>query len=195
MYGAFDACLDFTLRPDFDGQPAHLTPGDDGGWTAWGVTFATWLAWNQAHGWPRPTIASFQRLGSAAVVPLYRAWFWDATRSDLWAPGVDLCVFDFGVGSGPVTSLRVLQAAVGVAPDGIVGPITRAAVAEADPSVLIDRLTHRDADFYAACSGAGLFLRGWDRRNDARCAAAHAEAAAWIAGHAAAAADAPTAAV
>jgi len=168
----FNACLEFTLRPDLDGQGPHLSPGDSGGWTAWGVTFATWLGWCQAHNMNRPTIASFQRMKQSDVVPLYRTWFWNAQLCDDWHPGIDLCVFDFGVGAGPGTSIKVLQAAVGVTADGVIGRDTHRAVATFDADTLIARLTHQDADFYAQCSGAKLFLRGWDRRNQERCVAA-----------------------
>jgi lysozyme family protein len=171
--GNFLPCLNnFTLRPDFDGQGPHKTPGDSGGWTAFGVIFQTWAAWQASHGRGHQTIAEFQLLTQADVAPIYRAWFWDAQHCDDWPLGVDLCVFDFGVGSGPGTSIKVLQSAVGVEADGVVGAVTRAAVAAVDPAMLIARLTHQDAEFYAHCAGAGLFLRGWDRRNDARCAEA-----------------------
>jgi len=170
--GNFNACLDFTLRPDLGGQGPHCTPGDSGGWTAYDVIFPTWLAWCQAHNMPRPTIASFQRIKRTDVVPVYHSWWWNAQVCDDWPLGVDLCVFDFGVGAGPGTSVKVLQSAVGVTPDGVIGPVTHKAVTAFDSDTLIARLTHQDADFYAHCSGANLFLRGWDRRDQARCVAA-----------------------
>ena len=41
--------------------------------------------------------------------------------------GIDLEVFDFGVKAGVRTSIKTLQAVVGVTTDGSIGPITLSA--------------------------------------------------------------------
>jgi lysozyme family protein len=181
----FGAALSFGQRPDFDGQGLHNTAGDSGGWTAYGVTLSTFAEFCRRQGRPTPTPHDLGAITHADVAAIYLQ-FWDAVRGDQLPCGVDLVAFDFANGSGPHNSIVLLQLAAGVPGDGVFGPATLAAVLRADPDVLIDRLTHRDEDFYAHCASAGLFLRGWDRRAEARCVAAHAEAAAWRAKAAAA---------
>jgi lysozyme family protein len=180
----FEPALAFGQRPDFDGGGLHDSPGDSGGWTCRGITLATFRGFCARHQRRRPSVADLGRISQADVEAIYREGFWDPVHGDDLPAGVDLCAFDFANGSGPVTSIRVLQAAAGAVPDGLFGPRTLAAVLDTDPDVLIDRLTHRDEEFYAQCAGAGLFLRGWDRRTVARCAVAHALAAAWRAAEA-----------
>ena len=53
--------------------------------------------------------------------------------------GIDYLVFDFAVNAGCGGSAKVLQRAVGVVPDGGIGPITLAAVNKHDAAELIEK--------------------------------------------------------
>ena len=69
-----------------------------------------------------------RRSASTETGAIYRARYWDAVAGDELPEGLDLAVFDFAVNSGPVRAVAYLQAALGVAQDGIVGPVTLGAV-------------------------------------------------------------------
>jgi lysozyme family protein len=163
----YPPCLAFTWRPENDGQDLHNTPGDHGGATRLGVTIATFSAWRVAHGQPIPTPAGLAAASTGELSELYRAWFWHPPQCDALPIGVDLCVFDFGVGSGPGTSARQLQAVLGVTQDGAIGPRTLEAVAAMSPTDLVTKLCKRHGLFYLSL-GQPQFERGWLRRNTDR---------------------------
>lgn len=97
---------------------------------------------------------------------------------DYWTPmnltGINnellvLQVFDFGVNAGRKVSIRLLQRIVNVDDDGIVGPITRAAVNSSTIDVL-DKFMQRRKLFYMNLAARKpeleVFLKGWLRRVD-----------------------------
>ncbi len=172
----FRACLAFTWRPDFDGQGFHDTPNDRGGATSWGVTIGSYAAWRAEHGIRTTTPADLARATKDELAEIYCARYWTAVSADHLFPGLDLLVFDFGVGSGPIRSAKMLQAAVGVKDDGHIGPLTLAAVGRiVDRVALLDRLGGIHFGFYRAIPGPGgwvSFGRGWSRRNTERLALA-----------------------
>lgn len=167
MDGNFTPSLEgFTWRPENDGQGPHVTRGDRGGATSWGMTWRTWCGWCQANGLPAPAPEEFLALDRTAFEPAYHVLMWNAVQADRLPAGVDLCVFDFAVGSGPFWAAKLLQMIVGVAQDGRIGPVTLAAVARQDPRDVIDALTLRDEAYYASLSDFRVFGRGWDRRRE-----------------------------
>src|SRR5690606_10887140 len=78
--------------------------------------------------------------------------------------GVDYAVFDFSVNSGVSRAAKYLQALVGVAQDGVIGPKTLAAVAAYDPTKLVDRLCDRRMTFLRNLKTWNTFGRGWTSR-------------------------------
>lgn len=172
----FGQCVAFTWRPENDGQPYHVTPGDHGGPTAWGVTLAAFAGWRSAHGSPRPAPADLKTAKKAELATLIRTSYWNATQADHLPRGVDLLVYEFGFGSGPLTSVGQLQRVLNnldanLTVDGGLGPRTLAAADRADRHTLMERLGAVHAAFYQSL-GQPLFLRGWLRRNADRLALA-----------------------
>jgi lysozyme family protein len=158
----FPTALAFLWRPDVDGQPYHVTPHDSGGATNWGVTYATWAAWQRLHKEPA-SLATFRALSQNEFAPLYRAQFWNACRcSSLGAVGV--MVFDCAVNCGPGHAAGFLQMVLGVDVDNQIGPITIAAYAQVDPASLARMLCVQREDYYKACSQAEYFCAGWNHR-------------------------------
>lgn len=164
----YDDCLAFTWRPENDGQPLHVTPGDRGGATAWGVTLGSYAAWRADHGVPVTTAADLGMATKAELSELIRARYWLAVSADSLPLSADLLTYDFGYGSGPGTSCRVLQAVVGVEQDGQLGPVSLAAIAHMDREHLIRALAARHAAYYGSLADARLFGHGWLNRNNAR---------------------------
>ena len=172
----FPGSLAFTWRRDNDGQPYHVTPGDHGGATAWGVTLASFQAWRLAHRSPCPTSADLRAAQQHELATLIRTNYWNAVQADHLPIGVDMLVYEFGFGSGPVTSVEQMQHvlnAMGAAldVDGALGPRTLAAATGVDRHALAQQLGARHADFYRSL-GQPAFLHGWLRRNADRTALA-----------------------
>jgi lysozyme family protein len=103
-------------------------------------------------------------LTPSKVEPLYKARYWDAVRGDDLPVGLDYLVFDFAVNAGPGRSIKVMQSAVGVTPDGGFGPITMAAVQATDPVNLIERFSQAKEDFYRSLTTFATFGKGWLNR-------------------------------
>lgn len=164
-----DACLAFTLLPQNDGQPYHVTKGDPGKGTAWGVIQSTYDVYRGSHKLPHQSVS--------LMTPAERE---DIYRSGFWTPGlpagVDLMVFDFAVTSGAGRSREFLQEELGFADDdvdGVVGPMTLAAVSKVPSTrTLVAKLGAKQEAFYKSLSTWSLFGRGWTNRETARTAAA-----------------------
>jgi len=105
-----------------------------------------------------------RRLTRTEALPIYRRLYWDAVRADDLPPGLDLATFDLAVNSGPSRAVRMLQTALGVEADGIVGPVTSKAAREADPAETIRRLTRSRLGFLSRLAAWPVFGRGWRRR-------------------------------
>lgn len=137
-------------------------PDDRGGPTNHGITQDTYRAWLLSLGLPP---ANVRDITSEEVAAIYRAWYWEASHCDRWTWPLSLVVFDSAVLRGPKNAVRMLQAAVGVASDGVVGPITRAAVADRDPVRVAEELCWaRVAHHHARCvedASQRVFLTGW----------------------------------
>jgi len=161
----FPTALAFIWRPDVDGQPYHVTPHDGGGATSWGVTYATWAAWQRLHG-QRASMAAFKALQKDDFQPLYRAQFWNACRCPSLGV-IGIMVFDCAVNCGPAHAAGFLQTVLGVTVDNQIGPITIAAYANVDPTVLVHALCTQREDYYRSCSQAEYFCTGWNRRAEA----------------------------
>ena len=100
------------------------------------------------------------------VEPIYKKNYWNRAKCDQLPSGVDLCVFDWAVNSGVSRSAKALQRIVGVEQDGGIGPMTLQAVAEVEPTEIIEQMHHMRDKFYRELSTFDTFGRGWIRRND-----------------------------
>jgi lysozyme family protein len=155
----FDECVDLMLAHE-GGYVDH--PKDPGGRTNLGVTQNVWEEWMG-----RPvTEKEMRALTPIMVKPLYKRKYWDAIRADELVAGVDYCVFDVAVNSGPGRAIKFLQSSVGVTADGGFGPATLAAVKEAekDPTRLIELYCAKRLEFLQSLKTFETFGKGWSRR-------------------------------
>jgi lysozyme family protein len=153
----FSAALEETLRHE-GGFVDH--PLDPGGPTNLGITQATLAAF---RGKP-VSRAQLMALRKDEAAQIYRNGYWDAVKGDSLPAGIDLAVFDLAVNSGPGRSIRLLQQALGVPMDGVLGPRTLAALAEAAPLTVIDALTDLRLSFLRQLATWPVFGRGWEKR-------------------------------
>jgi lysozyme family protein len=98
------------------------------------------------------------------VGPMYKAKYWDKVKGDDLPAGVDYCVFDAAINSGPGRAAKWLQAAVGVEPDGGIGPKTLQAVAGMDANELVSAYNDRRLSFLHDLPTWPTFGKGWARR-------------------------------
>lgn len=149
----FDQAFDRLIRHE-GGFVDH--PADPGGATKWGVTQRV----ARDHGYT----GDMRELPIDEAKRIARAAYWDAVRADSLPPRVRYVVFDGAYHSGVRQSARWLQRALGVAEDGIIGPVTIAAARAADEHALMNRVLAQRLRFLTALGNWPSFSRGWARR-------------------------------
>jgi lysozyme family protein len=135
-------------------------PSDPGGATNRGITLATLSACRGRA----CTKDDIRRLTAAEAGEIYRTRYWDKAGCNDLPAGIDHAVFDAAVHSGPGRAVRMLQTALHVAPDGIVGPVTLAAARRADPLAVVASIGEQRLAMMRRLPGWTVFGRGWTRR-------------------------------
>jgi len=154
----FETSLRHVLR--FEGGYVDH-PADPGGATNLGITRAT-LA---RHRGGSVSKAEVRALDHDTARSIYRKLYWDALRCDEMPAGLDLALFDCGVNQGTGRAARLLQTALKVGVDGIIGPVTMRAVNAADPSRLLSEFMALRMRAYGRLSRLfRTFGLGWSRR-------------------------------
>ena len=115
-------------------------PHDPGGATNLGVTQATFDKWRNLQGVPLQSVALTTADEAAKI---YKANYWDAVGGDTRPGGVDYCLFDFAVNSGPGRALKFLAHVLYGHPDK---------AGDADPALLC----------FALCLSRMRFMEGAD---------------------------------
>jgi len=133
---------------------------DLGGMTCCGVTKASW----DAHTGKSSSEADMRALTQEAVQPLYKARYWDIIHGDALPPGVDYCLFDCAVNSGPSRATKLAQSVLHLQVDGSLGPKTLAAINAADPVEFIEDYSQRRLDFLKSLPTWATFGTGWGKR-------------------------------
>lgn len=157
---SFDTALQFVLGYE-GGFSDH--PDDPGGKTNLGITQRALDEARAKHpDWGMP--ADVRAIKRAHAAKIYRAEYWDAVHGDDLPPAVAFLAFDCAVNQGPRRAIRLLQEAVDVPADGIIGPRTLAAVREASLPTLIREYALGRALAYIATGRVAIFGKGWFRR-------------------------------
>jgi lysozyme family protein len=146
----FDLALELVL--EHEGGYVN-DPKDPGGETIYGIS-------RRAHpdAWRNGTPSKDQ------AAQIYLNDYWLAADCPELQPAVAVFLFDTAVNVGVRQSVRLLQRALRVTDDGILGPITRGAANKADPAELLPRLAAERLAHYAALSTWQRFGRGWSKR-------------------------------
>lgn len=163
----FDRSLEFVLR--WEGGWAN-DEADHGGATACGITLAT------ARRHPELGILTADELkfiSPEQVRAIYLTDYWDQVCALTPWP-LCLAYFDTAVNSGQKRAIKCLQVGLGVEADGVAGPVTRQALAEAgagDKASIVELslslCAAREAFLRAIAVGDQVrFLKGWTRRVD-----------------------------
>lgn len=94
---------------------------------------------------------------------IYKRDYWDAIRCDDLPYPINVLIFDAAVNQGKKAAVRMLQEALKITVDGVIGKQTIKAAVAASDSVCADYLSIR-AVRYANTANFGRFGRGWMRR-------------------------------
>lgn len=157
----FDLCYPSIIREE-GGYVNNAK--DPGGMTNLGVTKRRWEEWT---GHPASE-ADMRALTVPIVAPFYRTNYWNAIHGDLLPLGLALCLFHCAVNSGAGRAAKLLQAMVGAAPDGAIGPSTLRAVAAfvaaRGQATTIHTFQDSYRAFYRSLAGFTTFGKGWLNR-------------------------------
>ena len=113
---------------------------------------------------PYATPVTVRDLRRETAIELYREHFWKTCECPALPAGLDLAVFDCAVNQGPQVARRLLQRSLGVEADGYIGPVTLAAILEANPIDTLTDFLARRAERYAETANFQRYGRGWFRR-------------------------------
>jgi uncharacterized protein (TIGR02594 family) len=144
-------------------------PFDPGGPTNKGITLKTFADWLQITVDGANVSDLKQRLRSipdATVASIYQARYWQPCSAASLPASLALMHFDAAVNHGVGTANRLLQQALGVAIDGEIGPLTKAAAADQSMPATLSRYADLRRARYRALSSFWRFGRGWLNRVD-----------------------------
>lgn len=147
----FDKAIKIVL--EFEGGEVN-DPRDPGGHTKYGIS---------KRAFPEINIAD---LTLSQAINIYRFKYWNETEIERYPALLRLAVFDFCVNSGRGNAIRKLQSAIGVADDGIVGPITREKLQSLNPIEVLFRYNKERENFLRRLSTWPVYGNGWKARID-----------------------------
>lgn len=158
MIRNFSVALQHTLKEE-GGFSDH--PQDPGGATMKGITLNVYREYKRN---PHLTPVDLKAIPEDEVEAIYRKKYWNACQCDVLPSGVDVCVFDTAVNSGPGRAAKILQECVGATPDGSIGAGTLAALGKADPKLVILDYINKRQSYLESLKTFPVFGKGWTAR-------------------------------
>jgi len=119
----------------------------------------TWAGWIYIDNLETPPVT--------LVEEFYKDNYWDAIKlDDVFYKAV---IFEYGVNSGLSRAIKTAQAAVKVTEDGVLGPVTKAAIENVDQEMFLAMYGMERVKFYVNLVNKnkhkyGVYLRGWINR-------------------------------
>lgn len=105
-----------------------------------------------------------KNLTLAQAKQIYKRDWWDGLAAKNINAAIVFQVWDFAINAGMATAKRKLQSAVGVADDGIIGPITIKAINDADLNDVLMKFNAERLTYYTKLSTWGRYGKGWTNR-------------------------------
>lgn len=161
----FETALKFTLK--FEGGYVNH-PNDPGGETNKGVTRLVYDAYRRSKGLPMQTV---KLITDHEVIDIYKSRYWAEAKCDAMPEQVAIAMFDAAVNTGVKRASILLQRALGVVDDGVIGPKTLTAIKAAEPHQLAIKMIDERDKFYQSLvankANFSVFLKGWLNRTKA----------------------------
>ena len=95
---------------------------------------------------------------------IYKRDWWDKLNADNLDPAIVFQVWDFAINAGMGTAKRKLQKSVGMAEDGIIGPLTIKAIHKADLNDVLMKFNAERLNHYTSLSTWPRYGKGWTLR-------------------------------
>lgn len=127
-------------------------PRDPGGETNWGIS---------KRSYPNVSISTLTRNQASAI---YYRDFWIKAHCEELSDGAGYQLMDSAVNSGISQSIRFMQRALGVADDGIYGPVSLGAMRKSTETDFIMLFLAERLEFMSKLKAWDSFGRGWARR-------------------------------
>lgn len=130
-------------------------PSDPGGATMWGITERV----ARAHGYT----GAMREMPQDVARTIAKMEYWAPFHCDELPAALRFQVFDAAYNGG--APVRWLQQSVGVPVDGVLGPVTIAALAKADPLRMVMKFQAMHLKYYTSLSTLWpSFGKGWANR-------------------------------
>lgn len=159
----FSVALSFVQKSE-GGYSNHKN--DRGGATNYGVTNTTFHD-AQRLGIISKNIVRVKDITKEDAEKIFKEMYWKKIHGDELPRDLSIAVFDMAILSSPERAVRTLQKALGLTPDGVIGPETMLAINNYKGNLLDDFLIARGA-FYRndvrAHPKQACFLKGWLNR-------------------------------
>jgi lysozyme family protein len=149
----FDAIIEKVLLSE-GGYVNH--PDDPGGETNFGITKRV----AEAHGYAGNMIDMTRERAK----DIYRLSYWKRIQGDKFTYDVAMNLMDAAVNHGIGNAVRMLQRALDIADDGVIGKVTLDHANASDNLYLVTRFNIERLRFYAKLKAFDTFGRGWTRR-------------------------------
>jgi lysozyme family protein len=143
-------------------------PNDAGGATKDGVTFSTFQHYEDSKGISKVTVQELKNLTVEGLTDILKKLYWDTCKGDeINDQQVADVIVDWLWGSGD-DAIKGVQLILGVEETGYFGPLTLAAVNNADAATLCNNIVEARLRFYELiCQEHPNWQRyqeGWDNR-------------------------------
>lgn len=99
-----------------------------------------------------------------AAIEIYKRDFWERYSCSKLPQELAFQVLDAAINHGGGNAIRWLQRAAGVVDDGVIGPLSLAAVGRRAPADLVLLFNAERLEFYTKLSTWPSFGKGWTRR-------------------------------
>lgn len=157
MHDVFMEALQITLSWE-KGYGDHSK--DPGGATNFGITRKTLSRW---RGY-KVTKLEVQCLQLQEAQNIYQEKYWRPACCNIFPDAIAIAVFDCAVNQGVGRAKKLLQSALKVKTDGVIGPNTRQAIIKADEEDLLRDFMAKRAMHYSGLKTLFTFGYGWFRR-------------------------------
>lgn len=133
---------------------------DPGGATKFGITYKTLSQWRGYQ----VTKAEVRNLQMPEARNIYKKNYWQPAHCDQLPDAIAIAMFDCAVNQGVGRAKKLLQSALRIKADGIIGPQTLSAVKRADEAQLLKDFMAKRAMHYSGLKTLFTFGYGWFRR-------------------------------
>lgn len=159
----FERAISFILRPDIEGKSSK-DPNDPGNWTGGKVNVGTLNGTMYGISAAAYPLLDIQALTREQCIAIYKADYWDKCKCGQLPSPLALMVMDIAVNQGVSTAGYLLQEALSVKQDGIIGTVTVSHALKANIKDTLTMLMAARCVRYSIAKNVGRYGKGWFRR-------------------------------